>query len=209
MIQRPDDKTWAAFVSAIQVAAKLFAEIDAKGDGGQAGAMAALAAVQDMLQSCGAQAEEYAPFLRLQMAFSDLKAGAAVDPIFLPTKKPSPGPKPIPSTEAVQRAILAALLETLIRQGEFSTVPDAARWVARKARNLKAFKTGRKVGDDAANAEKLMAWRDGANAGSPDDLDASVFRAFNKDIAASKPVGRDGITAALLRAAKVYGAPQR
>lgn len=94
MIHRPDDETWAAFVAAIQEAAKIFAEIDAKGDGGQAGVMAALAAVEDMLQACGAQAEEYAPFLRLQMAFSDLKAGAAVDSIFLPTKKPSPGPKP-------------------------------------------------------------------------------------------------------------------
>jgi hypothetical protein len=206
-MHKPNDETWARFVAAIETSGQLFAEIDAKQDGGQKGVMAALEAVEELLVASGARAEHWAPFQRLQMAFSDLQAGLVVDPIFIAPKKPMRGPKPIRSAVSVQRAILASLLETLIKQGEFSTVPEAAQWVARKARNLPAFKTGRNLGE--ADAAKLMAWRNSACAGSSNDVDAAVYRAFSKQIAAWKPVGRDGITARLLKTAKFYGAPQK
>ena len=205
MIQRPDDETWAAFVSAIQAAAKLFAEIDARGDGGQAGVMAALVAVEDLLLASGADAAEHIPFLRLRMAFSDLKGGRKVHPIFLPEGAQGRGPNPVASAELVQRAHVAALLESLIRQNEFSTVEEAARWVARKARSLPAFKSGRNRPD----AAKVMAWRNDANAGGCNDLDAQVYRAVNAAISKQKPVGRDGVTWWVLEAAKAFGAAER
>ncbi|WP_353212572.1 hypothetical protein [Rhodovarius sp.] len=204
-MHKPDDETWARFVAAIETSGQLFAEIDAKQPGGQAGIMAALEAVEELLMASGARAEDWAPFMRLQMAFSDLKDGREVHPIFLPEQGERRGPKPVSSEELAQRACIAALLESVIRQGEFSTVEEAARWVAIKARKFPAFKSGRSRPD----AAKVMAWRNDANAGKSDQLDASIYRAFSKSITELRPVGRDGITAALLEAAKIFGAPQK
>jgi hypothetical protein len=139
------------------------------------------------------------------MAFSDLKGGREVHPIFRPEGADRRGPKPVSSAELVQRAFVAALLESLIRQKEFSTVEEAARWVARKARNLPAFKSGRNRPD----AAKVMAWRNDANAGNSEDIDRAVYLGANEMIEASKPVGRDGIAHKVMTAAKVFGAAAR
>ncbi|WP_207541177.1 hypothetical protein [Sabulicella rubraurantiaca] len=201
--RRPTGTEWADFRAKMQEAAQQFAEDDIGRAGDTSGAVAALEAVQDMMQACGFPTEHWNVLHRLVVALSDLKEGREVAPILRPAPRKGRGPRGVGTDVLVQRGTIAALLHECLERKAFASREEAARWVARKAANVPSLH------DQRGTPWRIVArWREDAMAGNAEeDHDSAVFHATKHSLAAERDLPLEAVAKAILRSATHAGGP--